>query len=200
MSFGRAIRNTNAEALMEYSLAKVEYKKACSVYSLVRMELNGIDETDEAIIRHHRAKIVYKEACKKHAAARAKYINAVRFAAAKMSAITDKELMSLSIATNDRAIHQAMREEALANSITQEELDMARKVMQEREKTKVQNGYILELGVVSTTVQDAMEIALSDAVSNMSADADEFAENMENIIEQEVDEGKITFDEEFDKL
>ena len=162
MGFGKAVQATNAEALMEFVKAQQKYKQASSVFTRVRFELAGSNESDEAVIRFHKARKLYSLQCKEYQTARAIYINAVRFAAAKLPQITDKELLSITVETNDKAIHEAVREEAIASSGTQEEIDMAKRVWREREEAKA-----------AQKTLDSPDV-LAD--------------------------GKITFDEEFDKL
>ncbi len=140
MSFGKAIQNTNAEALMEFVAAQQTYKKACSVMTRVRFELIGSDSSDEAVVKFHHAKKLFSQQCKDYNAARGKYINSVRFAAAQLSQITNDELLGITIETNEKAIHEAVRaearREAFESSIPQEDFEMARRVMRERAEAK----------------------------------------------------------------
>jgi hypothetical protein len=136
MSFGKAIQHENATALMEFAAAQQRYKQASSIFTRVRFELAGSGESDEAVIRFYKARKLYSEQCKAYQTARAIYINAVRFAAAKLPQITDRELLSITVETNDKAIHEAIRTEAITSSISQEDFEMARRVMKERAEAK----------------------------------------------------------------
>jgi hypothetical protein len=137
MSFGKAVQNTNAEALMEFVAAQQAYKKACSVMTRIRFELIGSDSSDEAVVKFHHAKKLFSQQCKDYNTARGKYINSVRFAAAQLPQITNDELLGITIETNEKAIHEAVRAEAIRSSIPQEDFEMARRVMKERAEAKV---------------------------------------------------------------
>jgi hypothetical protein len=136
MSFGKAVQNTNSDALAEFALAQMKYKKACSVFTRVRFELIGSESSDAAIIRHHRAKIVFKQECKDYAAARARYINTIRLAATQLPTLSNRDLYSLTVETTQEAINTAIREDAISRTITQEEIEMVKRVTAERQRVK----------------------------------------------------------------
>jgi ERCC4-type nuclease len=137
MSFSKAVQVTNAEALMEFVTAQQIYKKACSVMARVRLELIGSDSSDETVVKFHHAKKLFSQQCKEYNTARGKYINSVRFAAAQLPQITNDELLGITIETNEKAIHETVRAEAIRSSIPQEDFEMARRVMKERAEAKV---------------------------------------------------------------
>jgi hypothetical protein len=118
MSFAAAIQNTHAEALYKFSMASIEYKKACSVYTAIRLAADALGAEDEAIVRHHRAKVVYKEACRKYALARAEYVSTIRAAAVKAPSLTNEDLFNITVETNSRALTEEIRKEAVLATIS----------------------------------------------------------------------------------
>lgn len=141
MSFANAIQNTNREALGEFSLASMEYKQACSRYTIVRRATVDLpDATDSQIVAHHKAHEMFKQACRKYTAARTKWLLSVRAASMLTHSASNEELYAVTMETNDRAITEQFRKESLLASVTPEELEIGRKLMEAREaKNKDRN-------------------------------------------------------------
>ena len=139
MSFDKAIQRTNSDALAEFSMASLAYKSACSKYTKVRrVTVDQNAPTDEAIVAHHRAHTEFKQACREYNTARLKWISAVQVAQLSVKSASNEDLYAATLETNDRAIAQQMREDAIARSITPEEIQMQKDVLAARmaEKTK----------------------------------------------------------------
>jgi len=134
MGFGKAIQHS--DALAEFALASMVYKKECSRIAKLRIALDRLDAQDFELAQYSREKRKFKDACKIYNAARAKYISIVRPTYVRPPSITDSELFALALETNDRAIAEQIRQDAVARSVSQEEIEAVRKAMTEREAVK----------------------------------------------------------------
>jgi hypothetical protein len=96
----------------------------------------GSMNSDESVIRYHRARIVYKEECRVYALARAKYIASVRRLGTQLPRVTNEEILDECIGTNERAITEQIRKDALMRSITPEEIAIVRQAHEDREAAR----------------------------------------------------------------
>jgi hypothetical protein len=134
MSFGKAIQNTNATALGEFSLASIEFRAACKRFTNIRLMMDRPDASDAELATYDRARRVYKVACKVYNAARGKYISAIRQVTIEAPNPTNEELYLLASETNRQSLAEAAKTALIADSITKEEWEEAEKFKREREE------------------------------------------------------------------
>ncbi len=133
MSFAKAIQNTNAEAVLKFAEAQLRYQSACSYNTRLRLAATGPTASDAAVLQYARHRDKFKVECRAYNDARAEYISSVRAVALKLPTVTNKELLSISVETNKKAITAQIREDSLARSVTQDDLEDAREVWAARE-------------------------------------------------------------------
>ena len=134
MSFGRAteFQERSSNALMEYSIATDRYKKACQEITKQRLSLDRPDATDAELAQYMRARTKYKAECRLYNEARIAYISFIRHVPMRVQNPTDAELFALACETNQAVIRQRIKEEAIARTISPEDMEVVRTVMEAR--------------------------------------------------------------------
>jgi hypothetical protein len=145
MSFRKALQKNKPPGYDEYAMALVIYKQACSDYNKARRRWEPLEKedrlTNQQTLMWYRAQRTYKQACVEYKTARSLYekqalIFNLEAQGLKPSEVDINKLLGIHIPTTFSAIIAEDKRQRIAASVSQEDIEMAKQVMEERQKRK----------------------------------------------------------------